>query len=194
MPVSPPRRPALRDYGRVKITDPMGGSWMVDLQVGAWRRESRLTWAWRMMPSGPGNGPISTAIAIPFLVVALILLALALVELALLLLTWPVVLLLRATKVTGWRVVVVHTAKPVAVEEKTGKVWLRHGRFSTTVLEAETMAAGMRLRDAIAEHVSQGGDVMDPVVGQWLEAERGRIVARETKPDSEPDKPKTEPA
>jgi hypothetical protein len=177
----------------VKITDPEGGSWLVVRQVGAWLRETRVGWAWRMMPSGLGFGPVSAAIAIPFLVLALVLLALALVELALLLLVSPVALLLRAMKVKGWRVVVVNTAKPVAVEEKTGKVWVAQARFSTTVLEVETMAGSVRLRDAIAEHVRQGGDVMDPVVGQWLEAERGRLVSRETKHTSEPDEPTSEP-
>lgn len=142
-----------------------------------------------MLPTGLGSDPISAAIAIPFLALALILLALALVELALLLLAWPVVLLLRATKVTGSRVVVVNTAKPVGVEQKTGKVLLRQGRFSTTVLEVETMAGSVRFRDAVAEHVRRGGTVMDPVVGQWLAAERGKLVSRETKPDPEPVKP-----
>ena len=181
----------MRDHVWVKITDPVGGKWTVVRQVGAWRRKSRMTWALEMMPSGLGSDPISAAIAIPFLVLALILLALALVELTLLLLAWPVALLLRAIKVTGWRVAVLNTAKPVGVEEKTGKVLLRQSRFSTTVLEVETMAGGVRLRDAIAEHVRRGGDVMDPVVGQWLAAERGKLVSRETKPD--PVRPKTEP-
>jgi len=151
-------------------------------------------WAWEAMPTGLGSDPISAAIAIPFLVLAAILLVLALGELVLLLLAWPVALLLRAMKVTGWRVVVVNTAKPVAVEEKTGNVVLKEGRFSTTVLEVETMAGGVRLRDAIAEHVRRGGNVMDPVVGQWLAVERGKLVSRETKPDPEPVRPKTKPA
>jgi hypothetical protein len=107
-----------------------------------------------MMPSGLGFGPASAAIAIPFLVLALVLLALALVELALLLLVSPVALLLRAMKVTGWRVVVVNTAKPVAVEEKTGKVWVAQARFSTTVLEVGTMAGNVRLRDRTSRRAS----------------------------------------
>jgi hypothetical protein len=142
-----------------------------------------VKWAWEMLPTGLGSDPISAAIAIPFLVLAAALLVLALVELLLLLLAWPVALLLRATKVTGWPVVVVNTARPVGVDEKTGKVLLRHHRFSTTVLAVESKAGGERLRDAIAEHLRRGGDVMDPVVGQWLAVERGRLVARETKPD-----------
>ncbi|TCO59711.1 hypothetical protein [Actinocrispum wychmicini] len=178
----------------MKITDPVGGKWTVGRQVGAWPRLSRAMWALEVMPSGLGNDPISAVIAIPFFALALILLALALVELALLLVAWPVALLLRAVKVIGSRVVVVNTAKPVGVWEKTGKVRLRQDRFSTTVLEVETMAGSVRLRDAIAEHVRQGGDVMDPVVGQWLTAERGKVVSRRTKPDPEPVKPKTEPA
>ncbi|HEX6355151.1 hypothetical protein [Actinophytocola sp.] len=171
----------------MKITDPMGGTWLVVRQVGAWRRESRVGWAWRMMPKRLSNDPVWYAISMFFLVIALILLALALVELALLLLATPVALLLRVTKVTGWRVVVLNTAKPVAVEEKTGTVLMRHARFSTTVLEVETMAGSERLRDAIADHLSQGGDVMDPVVSEWLAAERGKLVLRETKRGSEPD-------
>lgn len=143
-----------------------------------------MTWAWEMLPTGLGSDPISAAIAVPFLALAAILLVVALVELVLLLLAWPVVSLLRVMKVTGWRVVVVNTAQPVGVEEKTGKVLLKQGRFSTTVLEVETAAGGVRFRDAVAEHVRRGGGVMDPVVGQWLAVERGKLVSRETKPDS----------
>lgn len=179
--------------GCVEITDPTGGKWIVFRQVAAWRRKSRVTWAWELMGPGLVNEFV-VVVGIPVLVLTVILLVLALVELALLLVAWPVALLLRATKVTSWRIVVVNTARPVAVEEETGKVWLRQARFSTTVLKVQTMAGSARLRDAIAEHVRQGGDVMDPVVGQWLATERGKVVSRETKPDPEPAKPKTKPA
>lgn len=151
-------------------------------------------WAFEVMPTGLGNDPVSAVIAIPFFAVALVLLAVALVELALLLVAWPVVLLLRAIKVMGSRVVVVNTAKPMEITEKTGKPRLKLGQWATTVLEVETMAGSVRLRDAIAEHLRQGGGVMDPVVGQWLAAERGKLISHKTKPDPQPAKPKPEPA
>jgi hypothetical protein len=184
----------LRDHGRVEITDPVGGRWMVVRQVGAWRRKSRVAWVFEVWPSPVFNDLASLVVGIPALVLALIVLALALVELALLLVVWPVALLPRAIRVMGWRVIVMNTAKPVGVEEKTGAVLLRQARFSTTVLRVETMAGSVRLRNAIAEHLHQGGDVMDPVIGQWLADERGKVVLRETKPNPEPVKPKTEPA
>ena len=151
-------------------------------------------WAVEVMPSGLGNDPVSAVIAIPFFALALILLALALVELALLLVAWPVVLLLRAIRVTGSRVVVVNTAKIDEAGAKAGKARLTLGRFSVTVLETRTMAGSVRIRDAVAEHVRRGGDVMDPVVGQWLAAERGKLVSHRARPDPQPVKPETEPA
>jgi hypothetical protein len=175
----------------VEITDPAGGKWTVVRQVGVWRRKSRAMWAVEVMPGGLGNDPVSAVIAIPFFALALILLALAL---ALLFVAWPVALLLRAIRVTGSRIVVVNTVKLGEVGAKPGKARLRHGRFRVTVLEAGTMAGRVRVRDAVAEHVRRGGDVMDPVVGRWLAAERGRLVSHRTKPDPHPVKPETEPA
>ena len=178
----------------MKITDPTGGKWTIVRQVGAWRRKSRAMWALEVMPVGLGNDPVSAVIAIPFFALALVLLALALVELALLLLAWPVVLLLRAIRVTGSRIIVVNTAKLDEAGARPGRARLKHGQFSVTVLETETMAGSARIRNAVAEHVRRGGDVMDPVVGQWLAAERGKLVSHRTKPDPRPVKPEKEPA
>lgn len=178
----------------MEITDPSGNMWKVVRQVGAWRRKSRVSWAFEVMPfGGLTDGVISAVIGLSGMVVALILVGIALVELSLLIVTWPVALLLRATRATGWRVIVQNTARPVEIEEKTGSVRLRRARFSRTVLQAETMAGAVRLQDAIAEHLRQGGDVLDPVVDQWLEAERGKVVSHEAKPTTNPVTPKTEP-
>ncbi|WP_143229394.1 hypothetical protein [Actinophytocola xanthii] len=152
-----------------------------------------MRWAFEVMDPGLAD-ELVLLIGIPALALTLVLLVLALVELALLLVTLPVVLLLRAMRVIGWGVVVVHTAPPVAVEKETGSVRLRRSRFSTTVLQVGTLAGSARLRGAIAEHLRQGGDVTDPVVDQWLADEHGTVVSREPTLAPEPDKPTTKPA
>lgn len=178
----------------MKLTDPTGAKWTVTRQVGAWRRRTRAMWALEVLPGGLGDDVISLIIAIPFLALAAILLACALIELAAMLIALPVVLLLRALNIVGSKVVVVNTAKPIGVWPKSGKIRLRYDQFSITVLEVESAAASVRLRDAIAEHLRRGGDVMDHIVGQWLAVERGRLASRVVKPDPVPPALKAEPA
>lgn len=124
-----------------------------------WRRRTRV---WRFATALASGRAGEMLLAVPFLLLAPI----AIVELIAEIVLWPIAALARVIRVRGHYLVIEESYRRDDVEYQRRRITLR----------LPAGKAVKRLRTQLITHVRQGGRAGDPIVGQWLATEQGRVV------------------